>query len=56
MKETKFDEEYARLEILQNAKDFYKEKNSGKKFIAGETYIPAAGKMLDEDDLSNLIK
>ncbi|MBU3190608.1 lipopolysaccharide biosynthesis protein RfbH [Clostridium bowmanii] len=55
MSDINFNEGFARLEILQKVKDFYKEKSLGKKFIPGETYIPAAGKVVDEDDLSNLI-
>ncbi|PRR82856.1 lipopolysaccharide biosynthesis protein RfbH [Clostridium vincentii] len=55
MSNIKFDEMSARLEILKKVKNFYKEKSSGKKFIAGQTYIPASGKVVDEDDLSNLV-
>lgn len=51
----KFNENSARMEILDKVKEFHKQKNAEKKFIAGETYIPAAGKVVDEDDLSNLI-
>lgn len=44
-----------KAEILEKVKVFYKENNSEKKFIAGETYIPASGKVVDADDLGNLI-
>jgi CDP-6-deoxy-D-xylo-4-hexulose-3-dehydrase len=44
-----------RLEILEKAKQFYKDNNSEKKFIPGQTYIPASGKVVDENDLCNLI-
>lgn len=52
---TNFNEDPARIEILNKAKQFFKEKNSGKKFVQGETYIPASGKVVDEEDLANLI-
>jgi len=55
MSDMKFNEVSARNEILDKVKQFHKDKNAGKKFRAGETYIPAAGKVVDEDDLSNLI-
>lgn len=55
MNVTNFNESSARIEILNKAKQFFKEKNSGKKFVQGETYIPASGKVVDEDDLANLI-
>ncbi|MBU3176428.1 lipopolysaccharide biosynthesis protein RfbH [Clostridium estertheticum] len=44
-----------RDKILERVKAFYKENNLNKKFISGETYIPASGKVVDEDDLYNLI-
>ncbi|MBN1045841.1 lipopolysaccharide biosynthesis protein RfbH [Clostridium botulinum] len=52
---TNFNESSARIEILNKVKQFFKEKNSGQKFVHGETYIPASGKVVDEDDLANLI-
>lgn len=55
MNDIKFNEEFARVEILDKVKKFHKGKNLGKKFMAGETYIPASGKIIDEDDLANLI-
>lgn len=55
MSDIKFSENAARIEILDKVKVFYKEKNVAKKFIPGQTYIPASGKVVDEDDLSNLI-
>lgn len=55
MNNMKFNEDSARSEILGKVKQFHKDKNLGNKFIAGETYIPAAGKVVDEDDLSTLI-
>lgn len=44
-----------RFEILEKAKEFYIDNNSKRQFIPGETYIPASGKIVDEEDLSNLI-
>lgn len=55
MSDMKFNENSERMEILKKVKEFYKEKNSSKKFVAGETYIPASGKVVDEEDLSHLI-
>ncbi|WP_446897220.1 lipopolysaccharide biosynthesis protein RfbH [Clostridium sp. LBM24168] len=50
-----FDEKYARNDIINRAKEFYKKKNSINRFIPGKTYIPASGKMIDEDDIASLI-
>lgn len=44
-----------RVEILEEVKQFYKSNNVEKKFIPGQTYIPASGKVVDENDLYNLI-
>lgn len=44
-----------RDEILERVKPFYNENSSRKYFIPGETYIPASGKVVDGDDLYNLI-
>lgn len=44
-----------RNSILENVRTFYKENNTDKVFVAGETYIPPSGKVLDEEDLHNLI-
>lgn len=52
---TNFNGSPTRIEILNKAKQFFKENNSGQKFVRGETYIPASGKVVDEDDLANLI-
>ncbi|KEI90370.1 lipopolysaccharide biosynthesis protein RfbH [Clostridium botulinum B2 433] len=50
-----FDEAPLRNDILNRAKEFYRIKTKNKKFIPGETYIPASGKVVDEEDLANLI-
>lgn len=44
-----------RIEVLEKAKEFYKENNKEKVFEPGKTYIAASGKIIDEEDLSNLI-
>ncbi|WP_331496508.1 lipopolysaccharide biosynthesis protein RfbH [Romboutsia sedimentorum] len=44
-----------RNDILEKVKQFHIENNVDKKFIKGETYIPVSGKVLDEEDLNNLI-
>lgn len=45
-----------REQIFKEVKNYYQEiKNKEKSFIPGETYIPPSGKVLDEDDLINLI-
>lgn len=44
-----------RLEVLEKVKEFYVDNNFKKQFIPGETYIPASGKVLDEEDLINLV-
>ena len=45
----------SRSYILDKTKEYYRENNIEKKFIKGETYIPVSGKVVDEDDLHNLI-
>jgi len=44
-----------REEILARGDDFFAEKERGKCFVPGETYIPCAGKVLDAQDLRHLI-
>ncbi len=44
-----------RSNILENVKKFHRGNVLDKKFMKGETYIPVSGKILDEDDLNNLI-
>ena len=45
----------SRSYILDKTKEYYRENNIEKNFIKGETYIPVSGKVVDEDDLHNLI-
>lgn len=42
-------------EILEKTKKFYRENRGNKKIIPEIDYIPPSGKVLDEDDLVNLI-
>lgn len=44
-----------RNEIIEKSKLFFKAELDKKKIIPGENYIPASGKVLDEDDMANLI-
>ena len=44
-----------RQQILSLGDEFFTEQESRKKFVAGETYIPCAGKVLDADDLRHLL-
>ncbi|QXE20241.1 lipopolysaccharide biosynthesis protein RfbH [Clostridium sp. 001] len=55
MDNSSFDEKSARDDIINRARKFYNNKQSTNKFIPGKTYIPASGKVLDENDLANLI-
>lgn len=43
-------------QILDLSDDFYKEHFPSQPFIAGQTYIPASGKVLDSSDLKNLME
>lgn len=47
--------EHEKNEILNRVKDFYKKKYAENSFIPGETYIAASGKVINEDDLANLV-
>lgn len=55
MDNVNFNENSARIDILNKVKAFHKEKSIRRSFISGETYIPASGKLVDEEDLVNLI-
>lgn len=44
-----------RKKILDSVKEFYSENNDVKKFEPSKTYIPVSGKILDENDLVNLV-
>src|SRR5262245_37275741 len=44
-----------REQILSLGEAFFAEHESGKRFIPGQTYIPPSGKILDAEDLRNLL-
>ena len=44
-----------RNEIIDKSKEFFKAELDKKKIIPGENYIPASGKVMDEDDMAYLI-
>ncbi|WP_127717861.1 lipopolysaccharide biosynthesis protein RfbH [Halobacteriovorax sp. HLS] len=44
-----------RDEIIAKSREFFKAELDKKKMIPGESYIPASGKVMDEDDMENLI-
>ncbi len=44
-----------REEILKLSREYFKKELEKKKIIAGESYIPPSGKVMDEDDMENLI-
>lgn len=44
-----------REQILSLGDDFFAERDSARKFVPGDTYIPCAGKVLDAEDLRHLI-
>jgi CDP-6-deoxy-D-xylo-4-hexulose-3-dehydrase len=44
-----------RSKILALGRDYYAEAHPTKPFIPGETFLPANGKVLDEEDLSQLL-
>jgi CDP-6-deoxy-D-xylo-4-hexulose-3-dehydrase len=43
-----------RQDVIDHCKQWYEEQPR-KKFVAGETFIPATGKVVDQDDLGTLI-
>jgi CDP-6-deoxy-D-xylo-4-hexulose-3-dehydrase len=44
-----------RSEIIAKSREFFKAELDKKKIIPGESYIPPSGKVMDEDDMENLI-
>ena len=44
-----------RKQILSLGEAFFAEREGGKKFIPGQTYIPCSGKVLDAEDLRHLL-
>jgi CDP-6-deoxy-D-xylo-4-hexulose-3-dehydrase len=47
--------ESLREQILSLGEEFFAEQKNGRKFVAGQTYIPCAGKELDASDLRHLL-
>ena len=47
--------EELREEVIKLSKKYFSEKNKGKNIVPGEDYIAASGKMVDENDLANII-
>lgn len=45
----------SRSEIISLSRDYFSKELSSKKIIPGESYIPPSGKVMDEDDMENLI-
>lgn len=43
-------------EILSTVREYYQQTFKPKKFVPGETYIPASGKVLDQDDCAQLVE
>src|SRR5262249_19818853 len=46
---------HLRQQILSLGEAFFAERESGQGFIPGQTYIPPSGKILDAEDLRNLL-
>jgi len=44
-----------RKEIIEKSREFFRQELSKKKIVPGESYIPASGKVMDEDDMEFLI-
>ena len=47
--------EELREEVIKLSKKYFSEKNKSKNIVPGEGYIAASGKMVDENDLANII-
>lgn len=48
-------EEYLRNQVFSAVKDYYRYQFTSQKFIPGQTYIPASGKVFDEQEMVNLV-
>ena len=44
-----------REQILSLGEEFFAEREAGRTFVPGQTYIPCSGKVLDARDLRNLL-
>ena len=49
-------EQNLRNKVVESAKEYFNETKKNKFFQEGKKYIPASGKVLDEEDLANLIE
>lgn len=49
------DQETARLNLIKQAREYFKTYAAPKPFIPGETYVPVTAKVVDDHDLSLLI-
>lgn len=50
-----FSRKPSRNDIISRVRKFCKNKKFTNKFIPGKTYIPASGKIIDEDDIASLV-
>jgi CDP-4-dehydro-6-deoxyglucose reductase, E1 len=48
-------ESMKREQVLESARAYFRVAHQAKPFVPGETYIPPSGKVLDEEDLVNLV-
>ncbi|MFM6521321.1 MAG: aminotransferase class I/II-fold pyridoxal phosphate-dependent enzyme, partial [Microcystis panniformis] len=44
-----------RSQVFQTVQEYYKHKFQPRAFVAGQTYIPASGKVFDEQELVKLV-
>ena len=49
-------EQNLRNKVVESAKEYFNETKKNKFFQEGKKYIPASGKVLDEEDLASLIE
>lgn len=50
------DNEVLLRNILENSREYARKRHAIKKFVPGETYIPASGKVFDENEVISLVK
>jgi CDP-6-deoxy-D-xylo-4-hexulose-3-dehydrase len=50
-----FDEKRLREEIIEKGKAYFSIKKNENKILPGVSYIPASGKVVDEEDLAHLV-
>jgi CDP-6-deoxy-D-xylo-4-hexulose-3-dehydrase len=44
-----------RAQVFQTVQEYYKHKFQSRAFVAGQTYIPASGKVFDRQELVKLV-